>query len=514
MTSVRDKYFSDACQIIQRAGTPTLRFSELRPRRRNAVFNVVNDTVDVLLDKAVGSEKTEQASFLIYQLKRVLPQTRYLQSIANEFKIARRYDETSQSQRKSYGRHLYPIFDTFLEKISGSSEIENQRKFLQSRFQHIHSGKRSYEPLCVQASWSTVHSMLNSLDLGSGRTPFTEHTARQIRNRKPKMRALQKFVVVVAGSEEQIQQEAMFNQLMKMNHQKASLWNRLELIVQGLPFLEPFASEEIQNKRNRKKYSVLNCLVQKLSGCENQRTRSSLELKSNFLRNRFPKCFQLNWACILDPENWDHLSENVNSPQLIRNMKKLLRRFTSGDYSRVLPVDQQAKLNLQHPVFKRLRNLCNELDRDIRSETITTNRDVIHNYANILACLASNPKDSGPHISYEEFVQAGWEFGRYRYRTARKRQLDGRYTEVRPLKRGRTSISEELIKKIENEWVRNSRPAANRDISNPKNRDEKKIMLRILKPALHIMLECDFVRTALHPDGIISTTTFQKYRPW
>ena len=34
-----------------------------------------------------------------------------------------------------------------------------------------------------------------------------------------------------------------------------------------------------------------------------------------------------------------------------------------------------------------------------------------------------------------------------------------------------------------------------------------------MKPAIHIMFECDFVCTARHPDGIIAHTTFENYRP-
>ena len=39
-------------------------------------------------------------------------------------------------------------------------------------------------------------------------------------------------------------------------------------------------------------------------------------------------------------------------------------------------------------------------------------------------------------------------------------------------------------------------------------------MLRLMKPAVHIMFECDLVCTGRHPEGIISHTTFEKYRPW
>ena len=115
-------------------------------------FSVVNATIDTILDKAVGSEKTEHAVFLLYQLKRVLPQSGHLKLVANHLEKAKNYDEITDSQKKNYRKRLYPIFDTFLVKISGSSEIETQRKFLSSRFQSIHGEKQSYEPLSTQAS--------------------------------------------------------------------------------------------------------------------------------------------------------------------------------------------------------------------------------------------------------------------------------------------------------------------------------------------------------------------------
>ena len=119
MTALRDINFTQAKEIIEELQTATITFSELCPRRRSVGFNVVNATIDTILDKAVGSEKTEQALFLLYQLKRVLPQSGHLQLVAKHLEKVKNYDEITASQRKNYRRRLYPIFDTFLEKISG-----------------------------------------------------------------------------------------------------------------------------------------------------------------------------------------------------------------------------------------------------------------------------------------------------------------------------------------------------------------------------------------------------------
>ena len=67
------------------------------------------------------------------------------------------------------------------------------------------------------------------------------------------MRALQKCMEIVAGTEEQIHQEGVFLELMKQSHPKISLWKRLVWLVQKLPILEPFITDEPKNAENRKK---------------------------------------------------------------------------------------------------------------------------------------------------------------------------------------------------------------------------------------------------------------------
>ena len=110
-------------------------------------------------------------------------------------------------------------------------------------------------------------------------------------------------------------------------------------------------------------------------------------------------------------------------------------------------------------------------------------------------------------------MKAGWKFKTNRFTTAWKRQREGCFTDLRPKKRGRISISEDLKKQIEEYWIENSRAGANLMVTNPNNRKEKRIGLRLTIPALQVMLQCPLVRTKLKPDGVISTTTFSKYRP-
>ena len=75
-------------------------------------------------------------------------------------------------------------------------------------------------------------------------------------------------------------------------------------------------------------------------------------------------------------------------------------------------------------------------------------------------------------------------------------------------------ISEDLQKKIVDEWIDNCRPAAKSMVTNPNNRADKRPMLRLTMPKLHIMLKCPFVKTKMNPEGEVSTRTFENYKPW
>ena len=95
---------------------------------------------------------------------------------------------------------------------------------------------------------------------------------------------------------------------------------------------------------------------------------------------------------------------------------------------------------------------------------------MIHPYTNILACIVTTSKDKDPTL--KEFNDKGCTFGKHRYQTAKKRQLDALFREVRLAKRGRNPISPEIIRKIHDEWLKNLRPAADRTVTNPWNRKE------------------------------------------
>ena len=194
----------------------------------------------------------------------------------------------------------------------------------------------------------------------------------------------------------------------------------------------------------------------------------------------------------------------------------MIDKFTGGKPANFI-LEQQPELIFDIPSMNRLKALCNAIESTIQNKNCS--RIIANLYTNILACLI--PKKPGR----EYFEKAGWKFGRTRYTTARKRQREDSFTDLRPSKRGRSSISDELKQKIIDEWIVNSRPAANKECVIPNNRSEKRPMLRLLLPAIQIMVNCAFVRQssdneegkgeeAAGENEYVSPSTFLKYRPY
>ena len=133
-------------------------------------------------------------------------------------------------------------------------------------------------------------------------------------------------------------------------------------------------------KVNRQKYRIVKMLVNKLSGCGYEKTRSNLKKKLDFLGSQFPGCFQLTWGRILDSKNLINLGENISTPRLRRSLIKLVEKFTGGKPSSILIPSKMMKLDLDHGALKRLKQLCNAVETDIENSTEQTSRDVIHVY--------------------------------------------------------------------------------------------------------------------------------------
>ena len=74
--SARDSEFNHLTRTIQNLDdVEPLAFSQMPKWERKKKLRHVNKTFEALLEKTVGPEKFEKGKFLIYQLKRLLPQT-------------------------------------------------------------------------------------------------------------------------------------------------------------------------------------------------------------------------------------------------------------------------------------------------------------------------------------------------------------------------------------------------------------------------------------------------------
>ena len=211
----------------------------------------MNKAMDAFLGKAVGPANNEQALFLIYQLKRLLPNFKHVDVIAEDLPKLKDFCEISEMNKKRYRKGIYATFDKLVEKISGSSELEKQRMFLNARFQAVHSSKPEYKPLSEQPSWSKVKSMVNNLEQTEP-TTFNDLTKRQMRRKgnKIKWAILKKLVEVVAGSEEQSHQETVIAKIMNELQPHTSPWKKLHLLVEKIEDLSAFKNDLTQNKLN------------------------------------------------------------------------------------------------------------------------------------------------------------------------------------------------------------------------------------------------------------------------
>ena len=65
--------FNPVTHMILEMETTPPKFSDIEKNKLTRIIAPVNRAMDALLEKAVGPEKNEKALFLIYQLKRLLP---------------------------------------------------------------------------------------------------------------------------------------------------------------------------------------------------------------------------------------------------------------------------------------------------------------------------------------------------------------------------------------------------------------------------------------------------------
>ena len=242
--------------------------------------------------------------------------------------------------------------------------------------------------------------------------------------------------------------------------------------------------------------------------------------RADFLKHLFPKVFELTWGKLLEEagKNWGSLKEKPGY-QLISISKALLtlieKFMGAGEIEAFFTkYCKKLKLTLKQPILKRLQELANAIEEEIqRCKSLSGEyniRFLSHLYTNVLACIVTPVEKEFTH---RDLKSEGWKIGKDRYRTPRKQQLDDSFKEIQPKKRGRVELDEEIKQKIVQEWIDNSRAAANLEVKDRSNGD-KKPALRLIVPALQVALLSKLVKTRNNPEGVVSISTFNKYRPF
>ena len=163
--------------------------------------------------------------------------------------------------------------------------------------------------------------------------------------------------------------------------------------------------------------------------------------------------------------------------------------------------------------MKRLRELANAMEEELECGKCQKGRHIrfISNlYTNLLFCIVSLGRKG---TTYSQLSSEGWNLRKPRYASARKRHREESWTEVTPKKRGRSSIDEEIEQNIRQEWIDNSRAAANLEVTDPSG-GPKRPGLRLIVPAIQVALHSEIFKTRNNPDGLVSISTFNKYRPF
>ena len=183
-----------------------------------------------LLEKTVGSRKEDQATWLLDYLKRLFPKGGHLKKVIEDFQPLDDFSTLSKSKRKTYRRSHYKIFHTIVEKMSGSNTMDVQKRFLSARFSAMHMPRQQIqqapEEIIIQPclfkhdSWANVLSMINSLQNNAPSIPYSSLNQFQKNRRKARHEALQRFIVIAAGSNKIEEQEKMLHDMLSKLNRK------------------------------------------------------------------------------------------------------------------------------------------------------------------------------------------------------------------------------------------------------------------------------------------------------
>ena len=267
----------------------------------------------------------------------------------------------------------------------------------------------------------------------------------------------------------------------------------LPLYFQHLRALPAF-TEPIQLYKDH--YAAVKQLVVKIAGAEDGKTLST------FLKSIFPRALRNSWKTIFD--DVDILKSRPSFKRYGHQLLKLIRKFTGGNMEEFVKNFPKlfTKSELSRPSAQDLMKLCNNIV-DLRNRN-ESNEHILNFRRSVVSCFVSS-------FEIKDMRKAGWRLNKPLWeRCKRKRQDDEAFLVVDPCtKAGRKGINQSLKREIERLWFDNSREGAQCFVTNPKNRGERKVGRRLVKPARHIILQSDLYR-----DKRVSYGTIWAYRLW
>ena len=158
-----------------------------------------------------------------------------------------------------------------------------------------------------------------------------------------------------------------------------------------------------------------------------------------------------------DKKSWNALKEKLIKRRTLiaKSIPRIVEKFMGSAHTSAFfeKYCSELKLTLNYPIMKRLQELSNTIEKEIRrikgkNEHNTHTRFQSHVYTNLLSCVVSLGRKDFTH---EQLRSEGWKFGRDRYTSARKRQLEKTYVDLCPRKRERIEIAEGLQEQIKKE---------------------------------------------------------------
>ena len=303
---------------------PPFDFSAMSARQKKQIMAPVHDTFMHFLEKVVGPNKNEKSAFLLFHLKRLNPEGGHLKKVISDQEALPNYSNLTKNQRKSFGKSYYKIFDSFVQKSSGSTGVETQTKFLDARFFAVHHEKENFKPL-ARPTQDSVESMIHALE-PSNKIPYNNlsRSQKNRNERKARYKVLEKMIVLAAGSEDIDHQESLLNDCIKRLHPGFDpySWKRLGGFLGRMSALEKFENTPEQNLRNRYKYPFAVKLVDLLSGCS-----KSGSIRTAFIRAKFAAS-RMTQSELLNPDVQSKLQINPKTKRPLEvKLWNLVKRF-------------------------------------------------------------------------------------------------------------------------------------------------------------------------------------------